>query len=246
VSRRIALLIVAIIIAAVGTGLVFLYAHNANDRALADQNPQQVLVAKNTIASGTSVNNAIAHGDLVQQTIPAVAVIPGALRDVSSMGDLVALSTIFPGQQIVAAEFGSATQASSSGLALTKGQLAISVQLADPNRVAGFVQPGSEVAIFLSGAPVTTTTGGKATTITRLLLPKIEIIAVGPTTVVPAEAGKANPEAVPRALMTLAVSQQEAEKIITAQSSGELWFGLLNGQSIIKADKGVSNVTLFR
>jgi pilus assembly protein CpaB len=242
VTRRIALLIVAVIIAAVGTGLVFVYVNNANDRALADQNPQQVLVAKNTIAAGTPLRDAIGHGDLQLKPLPGTAVIAGALSDVSAMGDQVSLVPIYAGQQILPAEFGSATQASSSGLTLSRGDIAISVQLADPNRVAGFVQPGSDVAIFLNGA----VPGGTATgTTTRLLLPKVEIVAVGPTTVAPAEIGKANPEAVPRALMTLAVSQKEAEQIITAQSTGSLWFGLLNGQSQIKSDNGVGVNALF-
>ena len=244
-SRRIALLLVAVVIAAVGTTLVFIYANNANNRALADQNPVEVLVAKNTIGAGTSIHDAIASGDLSLKKLPKVAVIPGALSDVSTIGDHVALAPVFAGQQIVDAEFGSPTQASSSGLALAKGQIAISVQLADPNRVAGFVQPGSDVAVFLSGQPVGGTGGSQVTT--RLLLPKIQVIAVGPTTVAPAAAGKANPEAVPRALMTLAVSQSDAERIITAQSSGTLWFGLLNGQSqITPHDRGVAANALFQ
>jgi pilus assembly protein CpaB len=245
VSRRIALLIAAVIIAAVGTSLVFVYANNANDRALADQNPHQVLVAKNTIAAGTTVSDAIAHGDLQLKSLPGSAIIPGALSDLSTMATQVALTPIYPGQQIIAAEFGSATQASSSGLALSKGDIAISVQLADPNRVAGFVQPGSDVAVFLSGANPAASAANAAGPTTRLLLPKVEVVAVGPTTVAPAEAGKANPEAVSRALMTLAVTQNEAEKIITAQSTGTLWFGLLNGQSQVKTGPGVSANNLF-
>jgi pilus assembly protein CpaB len=239
------LLLAALVIAAAGTSLVFVYAKNANDRALADQNPRQVLVAKTVIAAGTTLRDAVAHGDLQLKDVPEVAVVPGALSDVSGISDEVALVPIYTGQQIVSAEFGSATQASSSGLALAKGDVAISVQLADPNRVAGFVQPGSDVAIFLNGA-LPSASGAAQQTTTRLLLPKVEIVAVGPSTVEPAENGKANPEAIPRALMTLAVTQQEAEKIITAQSAGTLWFGLLNGQSRVTPDKGVGADQLFR
>ena len=37
------------------------------------------------------------------------------------------------------------------GLTIPKGKIAISVNLSDPARVAGFVNPGDKVAIFLTG-----------------------------------------------------------------------------------------------
>ena len=39
-GRRVALLTAAIVIAAIGTTLVYLYAKQANDRAIADAEPQ--------------------------------------------------------------------------------------------------------------------------------------------------------------------------------------------------------------
>ncbi len=44
-GRRAALLIAAIVIAAIGTTLVYLYAKQANDRAIAEAKPVKVLVA---------------------------------------------------------------------------------------------------------------------------------------------------------------------------------------------------------
>ena len=57
-GRRTILLIAAVVVAAVGTGLIFAYVNGVNDRALADQSPQQVLVAKVTIPSGTTAADA--------------------------------------------------------------------------------------------------------------------------------------------------------------------------------------------
>jgi pilus assembly protein CpaB len=74
-------------------------------------------------------------------------------------------------------------------LTIPEGKMAISVQLTDPARVAGFVSPGAEVAVFINAEPEEIDTQTGATTklpdFTRLLLPRVQVIGVGDTTVVP-------------------------------------------------------------
>ena len=60
----------------------------------------------------------------------------------------------------------------------------------------------------------------------------MQILAVGNTTVTPpTDPSKANPEALPRATMTIAVTQAQLEKLVFAQTQGELYLGLLNDSS---------------
>ena len=63
-GRRTILLIAAILVAALGTGLVWLYADQADDAAMADQQPVEVLVAKMDIASGTSGSEIASAGSV--------------------------------------------------------------------------------------------------------------------------------------------------------------------------------------
>ncbi len=104
---------------------------------------------------------------------------------------------------------------------MPEGEFAISVNLSDTGRVAGFVSPGSNVAVFLNG-PV----GPQGQDGTRLLLPKVQVIAVGATTVTTstttAEGGAQTTESLPRTLFTLAVDQRKAEKLMYAATHGEL------------------------
>jgi pilus assembly protein CpaB len=81
-TRRAILLISAIIVAALGTTLVFLYVSKANDRALANQNPVRVLVAKSQISPGTTIDQAAAAGALEERSMPKASVVQGALSDV--------------------------------------------------------------------------------------------------------------------------------------------------------------------
>ena len=88
---------------------------------------------------------------------------------------LVALTRVFPNEQITASKFGSPGEQDT--LTMPTGKFAISVNLSDTGRVAGFVSPGSEVALFLNGP-----TGDSGEEGTRVLLPEVQVIAVGQTT----------------------------------------------------------------
>ena len=240
-NRRIALLIAALIIAGLGTGLVYAYVKSADDRAIQAQAPVSVLVAKVPIAAGTKVLDAANAGSFEVQELPAETVTPGALSSVDALAESVAIAPIFPGQQILSAMFGtSATASTVTGLALPPGMIAVSVQFGDPQRVAGFVLPGSDVVVFLSGAI------GEIPDTTRVLIPRARVVAAGPTTVTPpADPTQANVELLPQALLTLAMNQQDATKIIFASTRGTLYLGLLNGASKIAPNPGVNAGSLF-
>jgi len=237
-GRRTVLLIVAVLIAALGTTLVFVYANNANDRALADQKPVKVLFAKSAIAPGVSASDASKAGAFELREIASKSVAPGALSDITPIADKVALAQIFPGEQIIAAKFGD--RGAISSLPIPGDKVGISVQLGDPARVAGFVQPGSSVAVFvtMSGGQGGSTAANQqqAQNFTRVLLPKVEVIAVGPSTFTTTTSsnsttGQTNTEQVPKAILTLALDQVDAQKLIYASQNGQLYFALLTADS---------------
>lgn len=245
-GRRTLLLVAALLVAALGTVAVFLYAQNARTAGDAAQELVTVLVAKTQIDVSTTGAAASANGAFEQAQVRSIDVTPGALSDVTPIANLVATVPIFPGQQIISAQWG--TAAATSGLSIPEGGVAISVQLGDPERVAGFVSPGSSVAIIASG----TGTAGNPAPFTRTLLANVPVIGVGPSTVVsqaqPDENGDGNVEQIPTAILTLGVSQEQAEKIIFAQGNGgQLYFALMNDDSKVTAGApGVTDGTLFR
>jgi pilus assembly protein CpaB len=239
VGRRLALLLAAVLVAALGTTLVFAYVKKADDRAIADQRPVTVLIAKATIAAGTRVIDAANSGAFQSKELPQSAVAPGALSSTEPIKDQVALGTIFPGQQLLSGMFG-ATAATTASIAIPPGQIAASFSFGDPQRVAGFVQPGSEIVVFL------TSSLDNSVSSTRVLLPKVTVIAVGPTTITPpANPAQANPEALPRAMLTLALTQAQAQKLIFAQGNGTLYLGLLNDKSVIRPGSGANARNVF-
>ena len=240
-GRRTILIISAILVAALGTGAVFLYANNAQKQAVADQNPVTVIVAKASIQIGTTGKTATDAGAFEFKTLPASAVAPGALADTSSIQTLVAQVPVQTGQQVLASMFG--TLNASNGLEIPAGKVASSVQLGDPQRVAGFLAPGSQVAVFVT-MPETATQPA----FTRLVLTRVPVIAVGPATVTARTSGsgdQANAEQIPTAILTLGVTQKEAEKLGLANEVGKVFFTLIDKDSKVAPSGGTDLDHLF-
>ena len=123
--------------------------------------------------------------------------------------------------------------------------MAASVNLTDPARVAGFVNPGSQVAVFWTG--VDSATGA---TFTKILLTRVTVLGVGSTTPVSTtttdESGASTTEQLPRTLLTLSLTQAQTQKVLLGASTGELAFGLLTDQSASADAPETTADTLFK
>ncbi len=240
-DRRRVLLVVATIVALLGTALVYLYVRGADARAESRYDAVNVLRVVAPIAQGELIDDADAAGKLAVQPVGRDSLVPGYQTTIDSLKGQVAKSDIYPGEQIIADQFtADVLSADTTTLQIPKGQLAVSVNLTDPARVAGFVNPGSDVAIFLSSGA----------TYTRLLLPRVQVIGVGSTTLTKTTTttpeGAQTVEALPRTLLTLALNQQDAERVLYASNNGELQLGLLTDSSTIKPGPGMTQDGLFR
>lgn len=244
-ARRSVLLLVAALIALVGTALIVLYVQGIDQRATEGQEMVEVLTASATIDTGEDVASAQEAGKFEKTQVRRADLIEGALTTTSSISDEVALGTIYAGEQIISAKFGSLGDAET--LIIPDDKLAVSVELSDPERVAGFVNPGSDVAIFMSLDPVLIQPDGEEKTLpayTRLLLPKVQVIGVGTTSVssktITTEEGAEVVEQVPSTILTVAVSQKEAEKLIFAARNSDVSFALLTKDTKITDQPGVN------
>lgn len=249
-ARRSVLLFVAALIALLGTALIVLYVKGIDNRATEGQEMVEVLTASATIDTGEDVATAQSAGKFEKSQVRKEDVVDGALTTTSAITDAVALGTIYPGEQILAAKFGSLSEA--DGLVIPDDKLAVSVELSDPERVAGFVNPGSEVAIFISADPVLQQFDGTEKTLppyTRLLLSKVQVIGVGTTSVssktTTTEGGAEVVEQVPRTILTVAVNQKDAEKLIYAARNSDVSFALLSKNSKITDQPGISAIDLM-
>jgi pilus assembly protein CpaB len=243
-ARRTILLCVAFLIAALGTTMVVLYVQGIDARATEGQELVEVLTATDVIDPGESVADAQAAGKFEKTEVVRDDLTEGALSSTSAIDGKVALGTIYPGQQVIAQQFGKA--GSEETLTIPEDKLAVSVELTDPARVAGFVTPGSHVAIFVSADPELYNPDGttqKLPQYTRLLLPDVEVIGVG-TTSVTARTTKDDDgettEQVPRTILTVAVNQDQAQRLIFAARNGDVSFALRTAKSRVTDGPGIT------
>jgi pilus assembly protein CpaB len=253
-DRRKLLLVLAVFVAVIGTALVFLYVQGADKRAGDKYDNVSVLKATSNIAAGTKYDDALASGQITMSTAPKNELAAAAVTSTEALKGKLVTVPIFTGQQIITSQFGNTVQATSSSLAIPKGMIAISVNLTDPDRVAGNIQNGSEVAIFVTGQLTNAagSSGGASSTAanvqsTRLLLPKVTVLNVGspqpPTTSTKTdENGTQTTEQLPRTLLTLAVTQKEAQKVILASKALDLTFGLRTSDSQVAPTPGTSTL----
>jgi pilus assembly protein CpaB len=240
-SRRVILMSVAVVVAVLGAGLVFLYVQGADNRAEQQFETVNVLQATATIEPGESIDDAASAGKLTLGAVAQSDLLPNYQTDTTQLEGQVATTTIYAGEQIIADKFGGEMEAAAatSALQIPKDMVAISVNLTDPSRVAGFVNPGSDVAIFQ-------TTDGYS----RLVLPRVTVLGVGSTTptqtTTTSAEGEQTTEALPRTLLTIAVKQREAEKVQFAAYTGEVSFGLLTEGSDVGPGPGVDINNLFK
>lgn len=242
-DRRKILLALAAVIAALGTLLVFLYVQSAEERAQADFDGVEVLRAVQAVEPGESFDDAQAAGKFAMEEVPGDQVLEGAQTDLSGLSGLLATTRIYPGEQITANKWGGTVE--STSLAIPEGKIAISINLTDPARVAGFVSPGSQVTVFMTE----TDPDEQEPRSTRTLLKRVQVLGIGAssttTSTTTSDSGESTTEQLPSTLMTLALSQAEAARVTYASWDGELSFGLLTDTS--KVDRGpvVESSNLF-
>lgn len=250
-ARRSALLIAAVIIAALGTAMIVLYVNGIDDRATEGQELVEVLTATSVIEAGEAVSAAQEAGKFEAQEVRREDMVDGAVNSTESITDLVALGSVYPGEQIISARFG--TLSDVENLVIPDDKMAMSVELTDFERVAGFVNPGSEVAIFgTAAAPVRRLPDGTEQTlppVTRIILARVPVIGVGTTSVgsrtVTTEEGEQVTEAVPRTILTVAVTQEEAERLVLADRTTDLTVALLGGETESRDKPGVNQVDIL-
>ncbi|WP_134767512.1 hypothetical protein [Nocardioides sp. 1609] len=141
-GRRMVLLVVAIVMAVLGAGLVYAYAQGAEERAADQLDSVERVVATDTIEPGERFSELLATGRLDRVKVPRSAVITGSSNELDDFTGLVATTRIYPGEQLLAGKFGVVATPG-----VPTGMVPVSVAL-DPAERGAFTQPGSRVTVY--------------------------------------------------------------------------------------------------
>ena len=242
-DRRKVLLAVAAVIAALGTLLVFLYVRGADTRADERYEAVQVLRVVKQIEPGETVEAAQAAGKFETSSVSQKDLLPDALTTTEGIAGKVAITTLYPGEQLISSKFG----ATGSGQRTDHPQ-GQDRDLGQPDR------PGPRGRLREPRGQGRHLHDRHRRRRGRHLQPAAAAEHPGhrrrhddhgrhhhdrPE-------GVATTDQLPKTLLTVAVTQAEAERVLYAASNGELSFGLLNNDSKAAASKGVTNTNLFK
>jgi pilus assembly protein CpaB len=262
-NRTVLAAVLSVLLGLAGCAAVVVYARQADERALHGQRAVRVLLARVPIPAGTT-GQALRDGQLTEVvTMPASSVPSDALSRIEeALLPLVVTADLRPRQLLLRGSFGEAAP-NSGGLRIPAGQLAVTVAVRMPSAVAGYVQPGALVAVYdtfnvAEGKGARPVPAGDGLTsshtynqATRLLLSGALVLAVG------GRAAGSNPDAatgtsgglpandaaaVP---VTVAVTAEDAVRLVHAAQTGVLYLALLGGGTELHVGDGVDNTSLF-
>jgi pilus assembly protein CpaB len=244
-DRRRILLVVAVVVAALGAGLVFVYAQDAEDRAAEKFTTRNVLVATQVISPGESASDAANAGKLLSKPVPTDEILAGSTDDGTDFTDTVALTTIYPGEQLLTQRFGSIDQvASETGLVVPEGLTATAITLDDTSRISGFTPAGTRVGVFITG-----TFNGSAEPEVRVLFKEVLILANGLVTVAPQVGPDGQPvvsgDTAALSQYVLALSARDAAKLKLAQDIGDISLVLLPPDTPLRIGDPVTPGDIF-
>lgn len=246
-NRKIIAISVAVLLAVLGTTAVLLYVNSADSRALAGQEARTVLVATETIPEGTSA--AVARASLRAERMPVSSIPRDALTQLDKSDQKLVTSTnMAPGQLLTRRLL--VTQSQKGAIALPKGKLAISIPVNGAEQTGAELKPGFQVALFNSftvggkkggytpdGSSVKTLGGTDQAT--RLLLPRVDVISI--------IRDKKNDDGgnLGKFMVTVAVDQKDAEKLIHALATGLVSIAQINDDSHVSETGGTDTAHLF-
>jgi pilus assembly protein CpaB len=199
--------LVAAIAAALAAAALAVYLNNYKKDVRGGTVPTQVMIADRLIPAGTS-GDAVATGRLFRPTTLAQdSVKAGALTDAAALAGKSATRDIFPGQQIVAADF-------VAGADPLRGQLsgkqrALAVPIGTAQGLIGSIRAGDRVDVFASF-----TGGSSGNGVLRTIAQNVLVLS----------APSAETKGTQAALVRLTDSQ--SARFAYAADNGKIWFAL--------------------
>jgi pilus assembly protein CpaB len=216
VSNRRTLMAAAAIVLALVAGIgVYLYASSADERAAENAGFVDALVANSDIAKGTTGEEVLQAGLVKKAKVARSSVPSSIITDPNQLVGKVTASNLNNKQFITASTFVSAEDGAGGPFATAigkQGLVAVSVNVDAERGVANQITPGDHVDI------VTTADDGNGGTTTSYLLQNVKVLAVGPSTALQTTPVGADGSAQQPGLLTFEVTQDDALRVIAANS----------------------------
>ena len=247
---RFVIIVIAVILGLVAVLGVNSYLSNIKKQAVEEQKTVKVWVAVKDIPKGTTIENIQSDKLAELKNIPRRYVASQAISSTRNIEGKVLSVEINAGEQLTVGKFKHPSEAGLS-FSVPKDFIAVSIPYDEIKGVAGMVKPGDLLTVFATFSP-----GPDGEDITKILLQKVQVIAVGVTvgaekvddkerTIGGAEASEGETKV--QKTVTLALKPTDAEKVVFAQENGKIWLGLHPTSFAESAStKGITLKTVYK
>ncbi|GLI26846.1 hypothetical protein ARHIZOSPH14_10880 [Agromyces rhizosphaerae] len=141
--------VIAVLLAAIGGYLLWMYVQSADQRAAEGAEFAQVYVVIEEIPSGTP-------GELISDYIevdelPQIAIQPDIVTSLDDLAGLVTNAELLPGEQLLEARFSTPAELAAQGdVALPEGFQEVTLPVEVARAVGGAVRPGATVGVVIT------------------------------------------------------------------------------------------------
>ncbi len=253
-KSKLLIVVVSVILGVLAAIMGARYLNSARTEIEAESKPVEVLVTKEDVPRGMTIEEMITRRLVAKEQVPQKYVASGAISSVRTVENQVLAVSLTKGEQLTQNRFQFPSEA---GLAFSipKEFLAVSIKIDEVKGVAGLLKSGDHVAVVATFSP-----GANGQDISRILLPKARVLAVGRTVGTDDNENQANGK---RSVMTggspggtsqstastvtLALSPKDVEKLVFAEEKGKVWLALLPTTDFeVKTGTGQTLQTVFK
>ncbi|WP_066293193.1 Flp pilus assembly protein CpaB [Arthrobacter sp. B6] len=232
--------IAALVVAIIGTVLLFNYVQGADRRALANTETEDVLVLNQEVPAGTPANQLSQY--VVTKAVPRSAVAADGVDDIEALGSKVTSVALVPGEQLLNSRMVDANAfLGPARVSVPDGLQEITVRLGIERVVGGQIQAGDTAGVFISlgdgaAAGEGTAASGNGTQLTfhKVLVTAVQFSSGAPAqtqsqTAQASSQGALNSESDNKQtssdsyLITFATNAVDAEKLVYAAEFGKIY-----------------------
>lgn len=214
---RIGLLVAAVVTALIGTVLIAVYISSIRNEVKVGAKPVEVYVATRRISRGTSASELISKELVKKKKIPRQYVSDGAVKSLARLENKFLAVPLERGEQLT----DSALSLPPSGLAIPKEKMAVAIPIDDLALISGRVKAGDRVSLLVTLLP-----GKEDKDVTKILLGRVLVLAVETGGQDSKTGGQDSKGGGQQSSLTVAVTPEEAEKLVFASEAGIVWLGL--------------------
>jgi pilus assembly protein CpaB len=246
--------VVAVVLAGVAAGAVFMYVRGIQEETRAAEERVSVIVAKEDIPPGSELDPLLSGGVFARLEVPRTTLIRGVITTLDQLQGHETSSSILAGEQISTARLRGQAEFGGGVLGIPEGHKAVTLPLEAPRALGGVLQTGDHVSIYATfleagkaNAKITvdeagsvTSATGKVTAVPGLtitVVPDVQVLRAA----VPTTSGLGSSSEDSKTIqVTMALTPRDAQRVIFAMERAEVWLGLLPPNEAGAAEAAVS------